>query len=201
MSVPLLPFLLALSSRLSLSSTVYHDPSPTGGVYNDFSLARWWDDTGSEVRTAEPNVHSMESLSCFSTSKKAPAIDRSSARVENPLLSPGTQHSCPGRARVRKKLGEPEKLRCQSRSLLSLRPRIAGPSFGRQKSLGNPAENCGSWMRRSLRLKDSSPMTFIVSGRYCDSLLGTSRIDAFGGVRKEGKAIPVKEYSDGGVQC
>lgn len=45
--------LLAVTFSRSLSPTA-------AGVYNDSS---WWDDTGSEVRTAEPDVHSMESLS------------------------------------------------------------------------------------------------------------------------------------------
>lgn len=39
-------------------------PPTAAGVYNDSS---WWDDTGSEVRTAEPDVHSMESLSSSGT--------------------------------------------------------------------------------------------------------------------------------------
>lgn len=49
----------------SLTVTFSHSLSPTAAnVYNDFS---WWDDTGSEVRTAEPDVHSMESLSSGAT--------------------------------------------------------------------------------------------------------------------------------------
>lgn len=62
-------------------------PPIADNVYNDSS---WWDDTGSEVRTAEPDVHSMESSS--STGAVAPRclIHRSRtslAREENPRLS------------------------------------------------------------------------------------------------------------------
>lgn len=52
---------IALRSRLFIPlRSSSRSLSPRQGVYNDSS---WWDDTGSEVRTAEPDVHSMESLS------------------------------------------------------------------------------------------------------------------------------------------
>lgn len=61
---------IALRGRLFIPLRSSSCPlSPRQGVYNDSS---WWDDTGSEVRTAEPDVHSMESLS--STGKRGSSL-------------------------------------------------------------------------------------------------------------------------------
>lgn len=69
-SLTRLPWLLlfvAVCSSLSARRLALSPPRQ--GVYNDSS---WWDDTGSEVRTAEPDVHSMESLS--STGKRGSSL-------------------------------------------------------------------------------------------------------------------------------